>query len=225
MRIGVVACKIMKLELDKVLSKLDGVTELVYLEEGKHVYPDKLKISVLEEINAIKDKVDVIFLGYGHCQSLKGIEDQFDIPIVHPDAEDCIGILLTPERYAHEITKEAGTWFMTPGWAEAGADMILKALHLDKFDNKEVDTKELTDELFAGYTRGLFIDTGVGNDEYFIDKAKQSCEMFDVRLEKTVSSSTILEDSLAKCREIAGGLTEGQLNDNSIQGVQRKREL
>jgi len=203
MKIGVVACKIMKRELDKVLSKVDGVTEVVYLEEGKHMYPDRLKISVREEIKAIKDKVDVIFLGYGHCQSLKGIEDEFDIPIIHPQAEDCIGILLTPERYAKELTKEAGTWFMTPGWAEAGVDMIMKVMHLDEYSNKEIDTKELTDELFASYTRGLYIDTGVGDDKYFTEKAKESCEMFDVRLEKTVSTSTILEDSLAECREIA----------------------
>jgi hypothetical protein len=203
MKIGVVACNIMKREIDNVLSKMEGITEVVYLEEGKHVYPDQLRVSVLEALNAMKDKVDVIFLGYGHCQSLKGIEDDFDIPVVHPDAEDCIAILLTPERYAEEITKEAGTWFMTPGWAEGGTKMISKAFNLDDFASKYGDIEELTKELFANYTRGLYIDTGVGDDEYFIDKAKASCEMFKVRLEKIVSNSTILDDSLAKCQEIA----------------------
>lgn len=210
MKIGVVACNIMKREIDNVLSKIEGITELVYLEEGKHVYPDELKVSVLEALNAMKDKVDVIFLGYGHCQSLKGIEDNFDIPIIHPDAEDCIAILLTPERYAEEITKEAGTWFMTPGWAEGGTKMISKAFNLDNFASKYGDIEELTNELFANYTRGLFIDTGVGDDEYFIDKAKESCEMFKVRLEKVVSNSTILEDNLAKCQEIAAGVSKGR---------------
>ncbi len=210
MRIGVVACRIMKRELDKALEGAEGITEVIYLEEGKHVYPIELKAAVMEKIDSIKDKVDVIFLGYGNCQSLKGIEDEFDIPIVHPQAEDCIAILLTPERYAEEITKEAGTWFMTPGWAELGVGMILKALRLDRFAGLGVDPMEMAKELFSNYTRGLYIDTGVGDNEYFIGKAKQSCDMFDIRLEKTVSRSTILEDNIAKCREMALDLEKSE---------------
>ena len=201
MKIGVVACRIMERELDKVLSRIEDIAEVIYLEEGKHVYPEKLKESVVQQINEIKDRVDVIFLGYGDCQSLKGIEDEFDIPIVHPRADDCIGILLTPDGYAEEVAKEAGTWFMTPGWAELGKEMIYKAMHLDRLGIDKETADELAQELFAGYSRGLYIDTGVGDNEYFLEKARESCELFNIRLETVVAKSTILEDSLSKCRE------------------------
>lgn len=201
MKIGVVACRIMKRELDKVLSRCEDIAEVIYLEEGKHVYPEKLRESVVEQINELKDRVDVIFLGYGDCQSLKGIENEFDIPIVHPRADDCIGILLTPEGYAEELVKEAGTWFMTPGWAELGKEMIYKGMQIERLDIDRDTADELARELFANYSRGLYIDTGVGNSEYFLEKAKEACELFNIRLETTVAKSTILEDSLAKCRE------------------------
>ena len=201
MKIGVVACRIMKRELDKVLSRNEDIAEVIYLEEGKHVYPDKLKESIVEQINDIKDRVDVIFLGYGDCQSLKGMENEFDIPIVHPRADDCIGILLTPKGYSEELAKEAGTWFMTPGWAELGMEMIYKVMHLDRPGMDSDTADEIARELFASYSRGLYIDTGVGDNEYFLGKARESCELFNIRLETVVANSTILEDNLAMCRE------------------------
>ncbi len=96
MRIGVIACNIMKLELDKLLSKTPGITEIIYLEAALHSHPKKMKQAVLENVKAIRDKVDVIFLGYGYCQSLKGIEAEIDIPVVMPQMEDCIQIFMAP---------------------------------------------------------------------------------------------------------------------------------
>jgi hypothetical protein len=41
----------------------------------------------------------------------------------------------------------------------------------------------------------------VGDSEYFLEKARESCELFNIRLETVVTNSTILEDNLAMCRE------------------------
>jgi hypothetical protein len=72
------------------------VTEIIYLEVALHCYPQKMKEAIKEQIASIKDKIDVVFLGYGYCQSLKGIEDELDIPVIMPQMDDCIQILLTP---------------------------------------------------------------------------------------------------------------------------------
>src|SRR5512140_886622 len=117
MKIGVVACSIMRRELDRVLKNVTEVTTVVYLDVALHVYPSKMKEAIREQIQLLREGVDAVFLGYGFCQSLKGIESEFDIPVVLPQVDDCIALLLTPERYAVERSKEAGTWFMTPGWA------------------------------------------------------------------------------------------------------------
>lgn len=203
MRIGVVACDIMKRELDRALRGVPEVGEVVYLQSALHVDPAKMKSTIKEQIESIRKDADVIFLGYGFCQSLKGIEEEFDIPIIFPQMDDCISILLTPERRDEEIEKAAGTWFMTPGWAEAGEEMVFKELHMERLKGLGIDPLELAKELFTAYRRGLYIDTGVGDNEYFIDRAKRFCGFFDLALEETVSSSTVLEETLRRCRSLA----------------------
>ncbi len=201
-RIGVVACDIMKRELEKILPSVPEVSEVVWLEAALHCKPKYMKEVIKENINAIKDKVDVIFLGYGYCQSLKDIEAEFDIPIVMPQMDDCIQILMTPETYSKEIKKEVGTWFMTPGWAEVGVEMVIKENHLDRVVKYGKDPVEMAKRLFTHYKRGLYIDTGVGNDEFFIGKSQEFCEVFKLKLEKMEAASTILEEHLEQCKAL-----------------------
>lgn len=200
MRIGVIACEIMKRELGKVLSDTPEATEVIFLEAALHVYPKKMKEAILEQINAIKDRVDVVFLGYGFCQSLEGIENEVEIPVVMPRLDDCISILFTPERYAAEKRKEVGTWFMTPGWADVGADMVIKELHLDRATRYGKDPVEMAKRLFTHYKRGIFIDTGVGEKENLLAKAEAFCKDFNLELEQTTSDSAILEETMEKAK-------------------------
>ncbi len=202
MRIGVIACTVMKLELEKLLQTVPEAAEVVFLEIALHCYPQKMKETIKERILSIKDKVDVIFLGYGYCQSLKGIEDEFDIPIVMPQMDDCIQILMTPQKYTEEIRKEVGTWFMTPGWAEGGAEMVIKELKADRVAKYGKDPLEIAKRLFVHYRRGLFIDTGVGENGDLIRKANEFCEIFNLKLEKTQGTQSILEQYLQKALEI-----------------------
>jgi hypothetical protein len=206
MKIGVIACDMIKRELDKLLSASPEVTEVLYLEAALHVHPQKMKEVIKERIEAMKDHVDVIFLGYGYCQSLQGIEEEFSIPIVMPHVDDCISILFTPERYAEEIKKEVGTWFMTPGWAEVGAEMVIKELHLDRATRYGKDPVEMAKRLFTHYRRGLFIDTGVGDNDYFLAKAEEFCKTFNLTLEKTTAHSSLLAETLDACKRLAGKL-------------------
>ena len=195
-RLGVIACDIMKRELDPILEKIPCVSRVIYLEMALHCYPEKMKNEIMEQINLIKDEVDAIFLGYGFCQSLKDIEDEFDIPIVMPQLDDCIQILMSPQKYRNEIRKEVGTWFMTAGWAEAGAEMVIKETHSDRVVKYGKDPLEMAKRLFTHYRRGLFIDTHVGDAEHFMDRAKEFCEIFDLDLETTEGTSEILEQHL-----------------------------
>jgi hypothetical protein len=202
-RIGVVACSIMKRELDRLLQQMPEVTEIIYLEVALHCYPQKMKEAIKERIASIKDKIDVVFLGYGYCQSLKGIEDELDVPVIMPQLDDCIQILLTPQKFGSEIRREVGTWFMTPGWAEAGAEMVIKETHADRVTKYGKNPLEIARRLFTHYRRGLFIDTGVGDSEYFSEKANEFCEIFNLRLEKTVGTSAILEQHLQMAKKIS----------------------
>jgi len=203
MRIGVIACNIMKRELDKSLAHVPEVTKVVFLEAALHIYPKKMKETIKEQINAIKNEVDVIFLGYGFCQSLQGIEDEVDVPVVMPQLDDCVAILFTPERYKAEKKKEVGTWFMTPGWTDFGADMVIKELHLDRATRYGKDPLEMAKRLFTHYKRGLFIDTGVGEKAHLRAKAERFCKDFNLKLEETTADSKILDQMIGRCRNLS----------------------
>ena len=202
MRIGVIACDMIKRELERVLPDFPEVSEVVWLESALHVYPERMKETIVERINGMKGMVDVIFLGYGYCQSLRGIEAEVDIPVVLPQYDDCLAMLMTPERYAAEKKKEVGTWFMTPGWAEIGAELVIKELHLERVRKYGWDPMAMARRLFTHYRRGLYVDTGVGDNDYFLAKAEQFCRDFDLTLETTEADSGILAEELERCRKL-----------------------
>ncbi|MFO0753125.1 MAG: DUF1638 domain-containing protein [Thermodesulfovibrionales bacterium] len=203
MRIGVIACDVMQRELEKVLDGAAEVTVKTYLEYALHTEPQKMKETIKEKINAIRNDVDVVFLGYGYCKSLEGIEKELDIPVVMARCDDCISILMTPEERAREIEKEPGTYFLSPGWAELGTEMLIKELHLDRVRKYGKDPYKVAKTLFTNYKRGLYIDTGVGNNDHYIARSEEFCNDFNLELDKTVGTTALLEEMLAECRRIA----------------------
>lgn len=202
MKIGVIACDMIKRELAPLIADDPDITEVVWLEAALHVYPEKMKTAIIEQIEAIAPSVDVVFLGYGFCQSLKGVEDLVDSPVVMPQLDDCISIMITPERYEAEKKVEIGTWFMTPGWAEVGAQMVIKELHLDRAARYGKDPMEMAKRLFTHYRRGLYLDDGVGDEETRA-LAKEFCKDFSLRYEETTAESSILAEHLAKAKRLA----------------------
>ncbi len=202
-RIGVIACNVMKREMDQLLQEVPDIVEAIYLEIALHCYPQRMKETIKEQIRLMQNKVDVIFLGYGYCQSLKGIEDEFEIPIVAPHMDDCIQILMTPEKYASAIREEAGTWFMTPGWADAGPEMVIRELKADRVARYGKDPLEIARRLFVHYRRGLFVDTGVGENEGFVDRAAEFCKTFNLTLEQTTGTKSVLRECLKRAQTLA----------------------
>jgi hypothetical protein len=138
-----------------------------YLEFALHVDSAKLRSTVIEKVNSLEGKVDAAFLGYATCQSLKGIKEELKVPTVMLDADDCISALLSPTRYAEEKRKVTGTWFNTSGWAEMGLKGVIKELRLDSAIDQGYEPMYFVKILFQGYSRCLYIDTGVEDPEHF----------------------------------------------------------
>lgn len=206
MRIGIVACNIMKMELEKALKDFEWSNDVVYLDAALHVNPEKMRERIVEEVEKIASDVDGVFLGYGFCQSLKGIEENCSVPVVLPQVDDCISLLMGPERYAQEVKKEVGTWFMTPGWAEIGAEMVIKELHLDRVVKYGRDPMDMARRVFQHYRRGLLVDTGVGDWEETVSQARKFCEDFNLDLEETRSNPVLLSEWLAKAPQLIAQL-------------------
>lgn len=206
MRIGVIACDMIKHEIARLVENDPDVTEVVYLEAALHITPERMRDAIVERIESLAGEVDAVFLGYGYCQSLQGIEDLVSVPTVLPPYDDCILMLLTPERYRDEIAHEVGTWFMSPGWAEVSAHMVIKELKLDRALKYGRDPMEMAKRLFTHYKRGLFFNTGLAEEELepYREKARRFCDDFGLEFQETeVPESPILREQLERCKELA----------------------
>ena len=132
-----------------------------------------------------------------------------------PHLDDCIHILMTPEKYNRQIRKEVGAWFMTPGWAEVGVDMIIKELKLERLVRYGKDPLATAKRLFTHYRRALYVDTGVGNNAYCLRKAHEFCRILNLTLERTTGTSRILERTSGNRR------ADSEPPENSVQPSSR----
>ena len=206
MRIGIIACDSFKEEINYLTEGDPDIIFKEYLQFGLHEHPDELKRTVIDHVNALQGKEDAVFLGYGWCQSLKGITSQLAVPTVMIEADDCVCALLTPEGYAEERHKCAGTYYATPYFS--------KDFGLDRFYNKFCDQlgEELLNELgfdwfmqkmFDGYSRCLYINTGIEDRSTCEENAKKFASYFGWNYETRHGTLKMIEDALAKTKELA----------------------
>lgn len=206
MRIGIVACEIFKDELDRITEGDDDIVHKEYLEFALHVRPQLLRETVVNKANELKDKVDLVFLGYCYCQSLMGVTEDIDLEAEMIHTDDCIGALLTPEGYAAEKRVCAGTWFNTPGWAIRGTAGAIKELELDKAEG--IDPMTLLLMLFEGYSRCLYVDTGSPENERMIQESEKFAQELNLRHECTVGNLDMLKAALQKAKDKARSLAQ-----------------
>lgn len=136
MRLGIVACDILKKEIEYLVADDPDFVKKEYLEFSLHVYPDEMKSKIVEVIDDVKKDVDGILIGYAVCQALENFTDELDIPAMMIEGVDCIEAVLGPEEYKNEKKICTGTWFSTPGWAEIGKEGIIKELHLNELEDQ-----------------------------------------------------------------------------------------
>jgi hypothetical protein len=210
-RIGIVACETFKRELEHLLEgQDDDIVHKEYLEFGLHEYPEELKKAVVEKVNSLNGKVDAVFLGYGICQSLKDITNRMEVPTVMLDVDDCVGALITSEEYEKERKKCAGTWYATPFFCEKGDSWFDKKLvkelgeeQAKALEAQGYDTMWFLTQLFNGYSRALFIDTKVGDREYFESLSRKFAEKLNLRHESREGTLDILKAGIDKARALA----------------------
>jgi hypothetical protein len=179
MKLGIIACDVLKPEIEHLTKDDPDFVYREYLEFALHEYPQDMKAKIIETVNATKGKVDGVLLGYAVCQSLSGGTDQLDVPTVMLPGADCIDALLGADEYAREKEICTGTWFSSPGWAEEGVNGLIKEFHLDSVEGYE--PQFFLDMLFESYERCLFIDTGVGNTEYFEGKSEEVAKQLKLK--------------------------------------------
>ena len=201
MKLAIVACDILKPEIEFLTKDDSDFVVREYLEFALHEYPQELKSRVVETVNKYEGQVDAVFLGYATCQSLDGVTELLKVPTAMLQGADCIDVLLTPKEYVNEKKICAGTWFISPGWAEQGVDGLIKELHLDSVEG--TDPQFFLDMLFDSYQRCLYIDDGIGNEEYYRKKSEEVAKQLKLKLNCRTCGLNGIKEAIERTKELA----------------------
>jgi len=197
MSLAVIYCPVLEKEIKAVIRDVPEMTHLEPMEWGLHIQPDVLLKTVTDRILDLQDNFKAIMLGYGRCQAMDRLPNSFKIPVFYPQADDCIGVLLGQDRYKEELQKEAGTWFLTPGWTEMGMEFIFHELELSRIAEKGLDPLQLAHRMLKDFTRALYIEMKSGDHGHeLLKKALKIADEFNLRLEKTEGSLNLLKETL-----------------------------
>jgi hypothetical protein len=198
MSLAVICCQVLEKEIRAVVRNRPAVKHLEVMEWGLHTRPDFLLEALSERIRIIQDQVDAVFLGYGRCQTLDKLPRDFKVPVVYPEGEDCIGVLLGQGRYQEELLREPFTWFLTHGWAAMGIDFVFKGLQIHGMAAKGIDPLQLAHRMLKDYRRALLIEMETEDRESLLRKGQEFADEFHMRLERTKGSLTSLERAFNK---------------------------
>ena len=194
MRIGIIYCETLKSEVTELARRNPQVSHLKEMPWSLHIEPDNLLIEVRKQIEDLQDNVDCIVLGYGRCQCLDRLENNYRVPVLRPQAEDCIGVLLGQKRYEKEIEEIPGTWFLSPGWTRMGTDFVFHELQLSRVGHKEIDPLKLARRMLDGFSRALYIDIPCCDQTNDLrPKAQKISDDLGLQLEETKGSLSLLE--------------------------------
>lgn len=169
---------------------------LTVLDFGLHVYPDKLREALQEEIDSTPGDRDIL-LGYGLCSNaLTGVHSGSH-RLVIPRIDDCIALFLgSRAEHLRQLKEEPGTYFLTKGWVEAADLPYHEYLRMvEKYGEEKA--RRVSSIMLANYTRVLLIDTGNYRMEEYREFAREMADLFGLRFEEAAGSNRLLEMLLA----------------------------
>ncbi len=162
------------------------------LDFGLHQDPKNLRIKLQETINVSSEKFDTLLLGYGLCSlALIGIGSK-KCTLVIPKMHDCIGIFLgSQQAYNEQVHKAAGTYYLTKGWVEVN-DTPFKDYDRWVLKYGVERANRVMTTLFSNYTRLVYINTGITNNDYYIDYVNRTAIKFGLSFEEVPGSKRII---------------------------------
>jgi len=186
----VMACATVIEEMKPILP--EGIHHQV-LDFGLHVFPEKLRTTLQNEIDSVNGNIDTILLGYGLCsQAVIGITAR-KATLVVPRVDDCIAIFLgSRDAYNMQSKKAPGTYYLTKGWIEVGDTPFTEYEQtVVRLGQARADRAQKL--LLKNYTRLALINTGQYEMERYRDYTRQTADRFGLRFEEIEGSNTLVK--------------------------------
>lgn len=194
--------------LDAFAPPKDGgrMTVLVHVVElAMHSRKSLLQEAIVDASRAMGACVDVMFLGYGLCGNALDDPDtllsHLDVPYFLPwdqdhCVDDCVGLFIGGrDCYYAEQVKEAGTFFMTPGWVNHW-----KVIFEKEFGNMSM---EMAKRFFKHYKRTLLISNPVMDTDQMREQVREFNRLFNCSSEVLHGSMDMLLDAWDAAKKYA----------------------
>ena len=210
MKIKVIACEVIRKELDILLSEhRENEISVCYMTKELH---ERGKEYMATEIQKEIDKVsvsefDAIALVFGLCNN--GVVNLCgELPIVIPRAHDCITLFMgSKERYKEYVSEKPGSYFIAGDFGietdgvdgNVGLDHTkiiqeLRQEYEEKYGEENVDyLMEMLGDPLKNYSRLTYIDDGLGDLYNMKEKAKVAAKSRDWTYEEYSGNLSLVE--------------------------------
>jgi hypothetical protein len=188
----------------------DGLEVLVrVMELALHNRKRNLREGLSKAAREMGRYVDVLVLGYGLCGNALDKPHELladaGVPIFIPmdqdhPVDDCVGLIIGGrECYYREQCKEAGTFFMIPGWTRHWKELF--NIEYGKFD------VEFIRRIFgmSNYQRSLLISSPALSVERMGQNIAEFNRLFGFRTELLAGSLDMLNDAWASAKKYLQG--------------------
>lgn len=206
----ILACEVLKPEIEHLASTIPDLPEIIYLSQRLHDYPEKLRAGVqekLDEIERDRPDIDFIIMGYGLCgRGLAGVTTK-RATLLYPRLHDCIPLLLgQDEKNGSLSTREGTTYWSSPGWL----DSFLAEYHLtdarfqkyaEKFGEKRARKMVAAEDALLGSYRDLCHVQWPGLPEHYREQAKQVAKATNLAYGEKPGSDAYLRALLTACED------------------------
>ena len=168
----------------------DGMAHEV-LDFGLHLSPGTLREKLQEAVDASCNSFDTLLLGYGLCSmAVIGLKAN-GCTLVIPRVDDCIAIFLgSRQAYSEQSKKAPGTYYLTKGWIEVADTPFDEYERLvEQYGQERAD--RIMKTMLKHYTRLVYIDTGRGDKEAYVEYARKTALQFNLRFEEIHGSNEL----------------------------------
>ena len=193
----IVACEILKYEIEAAQEKLGTNYPIEYIDGGLHSVPKKLREALAKKLYELPEEVDTVLLGMALCGNAI-VEFVTPKRLVVPRMDDCLTMFLHTDDTRHANLKEVGHMYLTDGYLQ------VKNFIKDEYDSTlekygERRCQRMVKMLYKGYTSVDVIDVGT-YDAYtpeFTELVQGNAEIIGCPACHVPGSNIIIEKLLA----------------------------
>lgn len=190
MKTVLIACSMLRDELEKSLKDKNASLDIVWMEKALHEKPEILRRALQEEIDNQQDR-EAIILAYGLCgNAVLGLRSE-KTALVIPKYDDCIHLLRSTGPCGRPEVDSRCLYF-TRGWIESDR-FILRQFRDYRIKYGEQKAARIVRRLLGNYRGIRLIDTGAYDTALYADRLRDDAAYLGLGLGVVPGTRRVLD--------------------------------